>query len=289
MGEQFDITQLAKKLYPLNEDEYEKDGFPYCKHCNTPRFVKIDREDDTPFIARCHCECQQKAYKEQQMRELAEKRKRDFRERQKLSTIGEKYLDATLDTAEITPNNEQAYKSARAYVEQAETVRKENIGLYVYGDNSSGKTYLTACICNGLIEKGYSCEFTSIPKLLAETSRSAREGGMSQAEIVYQLSRKSFLFIDDLGKEFIGDKGDYNYAKAERLLLDVLNARYGNGLPTIFTSNYSFDDFVTNFKLDKAIIERLNEMATRVIRLEGDNFRMKALEEKNKLAKRLGI
>ena len=73
------------------------------------------------------------------------------------------------------------------------------------------------------------------------------------------------------------------------MLLEVLNARYSNGLPTIFTSNYSLDDFATNFKLDKAIIERLNEMATRVIRLEGDNFRMKALEEKNKLAKSLGI
>lgn len=280
---------IAQKLQPLREDEYEQDGLPYCKKCHTPRFCKIDRDEDPPFITRTMCKCEEQALKEKEEALLKEKRRREFRERQKLSMIGKKYLDANINTATITPNNEQAYKSARAYIEKADIVVKENIGLYVYGDNSSGKTYLTACICNGLVEKGYSCEFTSIPKLLAEASRSVREGRISQAEIVDTLSKKSFLFIDDLGKEFIGDKSDYGYNKAEKMLLEVLNARYSNGLPTIFTSNYSLDDFATNFKLDKAIIERLNEMATRVIRLEGDNFRMKALKEKNKLAKSLGI
>ena len=146
-----------------------------------------------------------------------------------------------------------------------------------------------ACICNELVNKGYSCEFTNIPKLLAESGRNLRENRLSQAEIVDNLARKQFVFIDDLGKEFLGDRNDYNYNKAERLLLEVLNARYSNGLPTVFTSNYSLDEFIRKFNLDKAIIERLNEMATRIIRLDGDNFRQKALQEKNKLAKELGI
>lgn len=289
MNKEF-LNDLIPQLQPLREDEYVVEGMPFCKKCNTPRFVVFTQGyEPVRFVARTTCKCQEQEIKEKEGKLLKEKRKREFLERQKLSMIGKKYLDANIDTAVITPNNEQAYKSAKAYIDKADAVIKENIGLYVYGDNSSGKTYLIACICNGLVEKGYTCAFTSIPKLLAETSRSAREGRMSQAEIVDQLSKKSFLFIDDLGKEFLGDRNDYNYAKAERLLLEVLNARYGNGLPTIFTSNYSLDDFATNFKLDKAIIERLNEMATRVIRLEGDNFREKALEEKNKLAKSLGI
>lgn len=290
MEEEFlNLKDIIPQLQPLREDEYEKNGFPYCKKCHTPRFCSIEYCGEPPFITRAMCFCEEQEFKKRENELLKQKRKEEFRERQKLSMIGNKYLDANIDTAIITPNNEQAYKSARTYINKADIVIKENIGLYIYGDNSSGKTYLSACICNGLVEKGYSCEFTSIPKLLAETSKSIREGKISQAEIVEQLSKKSFLFIDDLGKEFIGDRNDYNYTKAEKLLLEVLNARYGNGLPTIFTSNYSLDDFAINFKLDKAIIERLNEMATRVIRLEGDNFRMKALEDKNKLAKSLGI
>ena len=285
-----DLEELKKeRLYPLQADEYEQDGYPYCSKCNTARFFKYTKPDGDIILKRAKCECQQQEQDRLDELNKIEERKREFRERQRLSMIGNKYLDATFASAEITSNNKQAFESAKAFVENAKTVITNNIGLYLYGDNSSGKTYLMACICNELVNKGYSCEFTSIPKLLAESGRNLRENRLSQAEIVDNLARKQFVFIDDLGKEFLGDRNDYNYNKAERLLLEVLNARYSNGLPTIFTSNYSLDEFIRKFNLDKAIIERLNEMATRIIRLDGENFRQKALQEKNKLAKSLGI
>ena len=285
-----DLEELKKeRLYPLQADEYEQDGYPYCSKCNTARFFKYTKPDGDIILKRAKCECQQQEQDRLDELRKIEDRKREFRERQRLSMIGNKYLDATFASAEITSNNKQAFESAKAFVENAKTVIANNIGLYLYGNNSSGKTYLMACICNELVDKGYSCEFTSIPKLLAESGRNLRENRLSQAEIVDNLARKQFVFIDDLGKEFLGDRNDYNYNKAERLLLEVLNARYSNGLPTVFTSNYSLDEFIRKFNLDKAIIERLNEMATRVIRLDGENFRQKALQEKNKLAKSLGI
>lgn len=285
-----DLEELKKeRLYPLQADEYEQDGYPYCSKCNTARFFKYTKPDGDIILKRAKCECQQQEQDRLEELRKVEERKREFRERQRLSMIGNKYLDATFASAEITSNNKQVFESAKAFVENAKTVITNNIGLYLYGNNSSGKTYLMACICNELVDKGYSCEFTSIPKLLAESGRNLRENRLSQAEIVDNLARKQFVFIDDLGKEFLGDRNDYNYNKAERLLLEVLNARYSNGLPTVFTSNYSLDEFIRKFNLDKAIIERLNEMATRVIRLDGDNFRQKALQEKNKLAKSLGI
>ena len=285
-----DLEVLKKeRLYPLQADEYEQDGYPYCSKCNTARFFKYTKPDGDIILKRAKCECQQQEQDRLEELRKIEDRKREFRERQRLSMIGNKYLDATFASAEITSNNKQAFESAKAFVENAKTVIANNIGLYLYGNNSSGKTYLMACICNELVDKGYSCEFTSIPKLLAESGRNLRENRLSQAEIVDNLARKQFVFIDDLGKEFLGDRNDYNYNKAERLLLEVLNARYSNGLPTVFTSNYSLDEFIRKFNLDKAIIERLNEMATRIIRLDGDNFRQKALQEKNKLAKSLGI
>ena len=285
-----DLEELKKeRLYPLQADEYEQDGYPYCSKCNTARFFKYTKPDGDIILKRAKCECQQQEQDRLDELNKIEERKREFRERQRLSMIGSKYFDATFESAEITENNKQAFERAKAFVENAKTVIANNIGLYLYGDNSSGKTYLMACICNELVNKGYSCEFTSIPKLLAESGRNLRENRLSQAEIVDNLARKQFVFIDDLGKEFLGDRNDYNYNKAERLLLEVLNARYSNGLPTVFTSNYSLDEFIRKFNLDKAIIERLNEMATRVIRLDGENFRQKALQEKNKLAKSLGI
>ena len=278
-----------KPLLPLAEDEYLVEGLPYCKKCKTARFIDITTSDNERHIIRTNCDCQEAELKRKQHEEAIERRIADFKKRQKLTMMGEKYLNARFNDAIITENNEKAYESARNYVLNAKQIRENNIGLYIYGDNSSGKTYLIACICNALVELGYSCIFTSIPKLLAEINRKARENGMSQAEIVDALSKKSFVFIDDLGKEFLGNRQDYEWVKAEKLLLEVLNARYGNGLPTIFTSNYSFEDFATKFGLDKAILERVNEMSTKVIKLEGDNFRDEALQEKTKIADKLGI
>ena len=282
----FDIFKNANIL-PIREDEISKEGKPYCKHCGTPRFAELDLDGETKFV-RVNCECRKEAIEkiEEDMKNI--ERKRKFRERQKFSTIGEKYLNANIETAKITPNNAQAYESARNYIKNSETVLKNGIGLYIYGNNSSGKTFLIACICNKLVEKGYNCYFTSIPKILAEIERGVRTG-LSKSEVIEFIARQQFLFIDDIGKEFIGNKGDYNLGKAERLLLYVLNARDGNGLPTVFTSNYSLDEFATKLELDKAILERINEMSTKVIKLEGDNFRDVSLDRKSKIAESLGI
>ena len=69
----------------------------------------------------------------------------------------------------------------------------------------------------------------------------------------------------------------------------MLNERYNAQKPTIFSSNYSIGELISVLGLDKAIVERVNEMATRVIKLEGDDFRSDVCKKKSEIAKRLGI
>lgn len=283
------ITKMfnAKPLGEPKEDEYEIEGLPYCSKCNTPRFVKLRNNDGSDFITRCLCKCQAEERDANLLEKEQQKLKDNFRERQKISMMGEKYLDARFDTAVRTDSNQKIYSSCENYVKNASQVLTNNIGIYIYGNNSSGKTYLTACMCNALVEKGYTCVFTSMPKIISEIQKSYNNNAaLSQAEVVEMLSRKQFLFIDDLGKEFIGQNKS---AFAEKVLLEVLNTRYNNGLPTIFSSNFSLTDFIEKLDVDKAISERVNEMSTRVFRLEGDNFRNEALKDKTKIAKSLGI
>ena len=100
-----------------------------------------------------------------------------------------------------------------------------------------------------------------------------------------------FAFIDDLGKEFLG-KGISMSASskwAEEKFFEILNARYNAQKPTVFSSNYSIGELASVLGLDKAIVERINEMATRVIKLEGDDFRSTVRDEKSEIAKKLGI
>lgn len=276
----------------LKEDEYLDDkGFPYCKKCKTPRFYKFDFDNGEVEIVSGRCKCQQEELEEMRKQEERIKNLERFKEAQKCSELGKKYLDARFETATITEHNKEAYSKCVNYAKNANEIIKENIGLYVYGDNSSGKSYLLACLCNELVAQGYSCIYTSVPRMLAEIQRSyVDNSAMGQAKIVNMLEFKTFVFIDDLGKEFLGRENNAGAAKfAEKILLEVLNARYNNGKPTIFSSNYSISELAEAFSLDKAIIERINEMSTRVIKLEGDNFRDMALKEKSDIAKKLGV
>ena len=273
------------------EDEYtDEKGYPYCKNCKTPRFFQFESNGKI-ILMRGKCKCQSEEIKRREDEEKKRIAIAEFRARQKGSAIGEKYLEARFSTATITKNNKQAYVKCINYSKNAREVLKEGIGLYVYGDNSSGKSHLLACLCNDLVEQGFRCFYTSVPKMIAEIQNSyADDSAMGQARLVNMLSKMHFVFIDDLGKEFLGREYNSSLSKfTEKVLLEVLNAIYNNGNCVIFSSNYSIPELVESFSLDKAIIERINEMATRVIKLEGDDFRDKIRKEKSEIAKKLGI
>ena len=42
----------------------------------------------------------------------------------------------------------------------------------------------------------------------------------------------------------------------------MINARYNSKRPTVFSSNYAMDELASKLSLDKAIIERVNEMSS---------------------------
>lgn len=273
------------RLGELGADEFEKDNRPFCKKCGGARYFEQDK-----FLVRALCECQAKANAEAEAEARRLENLRRFKENQKLSMLGERYLEARFDNAVRTANNKEIYAKSINYVKNADKVLRNNLGLYIYGDNSSGKTYLTACMCNALIENGYSVIYTSLPVILAEIQGSYNASGLGQSEIIKRLQVAQFVFIDDLGKEFLGREYNNTASKfAEKVLLEVINARYNNGKPTIFSSNYSLKALADLFNLDKAILERINEMSARVWHLTGDNFRNSQLKDKSKTAELLGF
>lgn len=272
----------------IRDDEYlADDGLPHCKNCKTARvFVSTDKK----FIARCTCQCQAEAEEQRREEERRERAIEAFNSRRNLSMIGDRYKNVRLANATITDNNRAVYQKCNNYVENAKAMRENNIGLYIYGNNSSGKTYLTACVCNELLWKGYRCVYTNLATILNEIRGSYDGQGMGESELMSRLQTYDFAFIDDLGKEFIGREHNAATAKwAEEKLFEVINARYNAQRPTIFSSNYEIAELASILSLDKAIIERINEMATRVMKLDGDDFRSDARKSKNDIAKKYGV
>lgn len=280
--------EVASGKYRLKEDEFlGDDGLPYCKKCKTKRFFVVE---DNSFAMFGSCECQQREQKEREEQEQRRKRVEEFNNRQTLSLIGERYKNVRFKDARITPHNKTAFEKCGNYAKNSKRVYELNIGLYIYGDNSSGKTYLTACLCNELVWLGWRCVYTNLASILNEIRASYDGNGMGECLLLRQLQTFDFVFIDDLGKEFIGREFNPATAKwAEEKLFEILNARYNARKPTIFSSNYSIGKLASVLNLDKAIVERINEMATRAIKLEGDDFRTAVREEKSNIAKSLGI
>lgn len=265
----------------LRDDEYlGDDGLPRCKRCNG---VRIYVSDDGEFTARCACKCQSEE------RERQERLAR-FQERQRGANLDVRYRELTFKDAVITEHNGAAYEKCRSYVAHAQEMLENNIGLYIYGENSTGKTFLAACLCNELMWAGYTCLYTSLNGILNEIQGSYDKQGDSEGKLLSGLQARDFVFIDDLGKEFIGREYDARSAKwAEKKLYNVINARYVARRPTVFTSNYSIAELESVLSLDRAITERIDEMATRSIRLKGDDFRETERKAKSELAKKLGI
>lgn len=280
--------EVSSGKYRLKEDEFlGDDGLPYCKKCKTKRFFVVE---DNSFAMFGSCECQQREQKEREEQEQRRKRVEEFNNRQTLSLIGERYKNVRFKDARITLHNKTAFEKCGNYAKNSKRVYELNIGLYIYGDNSSGKTYLTACLCNELVWLGWRCVYTNLASILNEIRASYDGNGMGECSLLRQLQTFDFVFIDDLGKEFLGREYNPATAKwAEGKLFEILNARYNARKPTILSSNYSISKLASVLNLDKAIVERINEMATRAIKLEGDDFRTAVREEKSNIAKSLGI
>ncbi len=279
---------FANGIEKLRDDEYlGDDGMPYCKNCHTAR---VYVSDDKKFVARCMCKCESEAEERRRQEQQRQQAIDEFNNRSRLSMIGSRYRGIRFTDATITDNNRAVYNKCRNYVSHAKEIRENNIGLYIYGDNSSGKTYLTACICNELLWQGYRCIYTNLATILSEIRSSYDGQGMCECELLNRLQAYDFAFIDDLGKEFIGREYNASSSKwAEEKLFEVINARYNAQKPTIFSSNYEISALASELRLDKAIIERINEMATRVLKLEGDDFRSTVRKDVNDVAKKYGI
>lgn len=235
-------------------------------------FAKLWQEQEAERLER------QQQYKREQLQQSLDN-----------SLMGERYYGLTFDSVKVTPSNEDALRRCRNYVANSEEVLKHNLGLYFYGANSVGKTFMTAVLCNELIAKGYTCLFTSLDEY-TKAVLGMHDRGVDEKEITTLIKRCDFVIWDDVGKEFMQKEENANKAKwKEGQFYQAINARYNANKPTIFSSNYTIRELSEVLSLDRAIVDRIDEMATRVIRIDGVDFRQQEKEQKASKAKGLGI
>jgi len=121
-------------------------------------------------------------------------------------------------------------------------------GMFLYGINGTGKTYLLHLIAEKLAEK-YNhypeyVRFTELLKMFFQNYDGKRYNNIKNA---------NSLFIDEFGKGV-----DNNYYNSE--LEDLLEYRIMNYLPTYFASNYSIESLAKRGM--KSVCDRLADSKT---------------------------
>ncbi|WP_165731028.1 hypothetical protein [Polaribacter sp. 20A6] len=212
-----------------------------------------------------------------------EKRKKVAQKKEKIMTTNQlkelfnneakKYYALERRSFEVDDNNKQFLNAFCKYFVQDPTFETEhngnlNKGLFVFGNNGTGKTSSFQIIQN--ISKLYSIKQLWVP--IISTQNVIQQFNLSESNkkdyIIKYYARGTYLF-DDLGAE----KEASNYGK-EDIFIRILEYRYNEfitkGTKTFITSNLSFEEIKKRY--GERVYDRFYQMFNQ-IKLDGKSRR----------------
>ncbi|MFT8870835.1 MAG: primosomal protein DnaI [Sporolactobacillus sp.] len=173
------------------------------------------------------------------------------------------------------PGRQQALKAAgdfvRAYLDDSETAK----GLYVCGEFGVGKTYLMGAIMNRLAQsRGVASLIVYAPDFFREIKGAIQDNSVDEKLDV--LRRAPLLILDDIGSETMTP-----WIRDE-VLGGILQHRMTEHLPTLYTSNFNYDELEAHFAYSqrsgveyvkaRRLMERVRHFTT-LVTMTGTNRR----------------
>ena len=270
------ILEQSVSSIPENaEDYYGMDGLLYCGKCHTPREAFFAKGVALMGKNKHPIECSfQRIERAKQEALISQQKHSDLVRRLK----AEGFSDPAMLDWKFENDNGRSPQMCHAhrYVEQWQTMRAENLGLFLWGGVGTGKSFLAGCIANALMEQEVPVRMTSFARILNELNSSFS----GRNEVVDKLCRYPLLIIDDFGME----RGT-EYALEQ--IYNIVDSRYRSRKPLIVTANLTLDEI--RHPQDTAharIYDRLLEMCIPVSCI-GVSFRKENAQEKLKRMKLL--
>ena len=252
------------------------DGLKYCGKCHTPKeaFFPDGMSFNGSNKHPAHCECAAKALAE---KEAEEERKRHRNNVAMLRAEAFRDIPAALWRFDTAPTMTAQLAKAKQYTEKWDSFRQDGIGLLLFGDVGTGKTYAAGCIANTLIDREISVLMVSVSDAV---NRMQGSFGADRDSYMKFLMRPDLLILDDLGAE-----RDTSFGK-ERVF-DVINRRRLTGKPMIVTTNMPLSTMQKAQNMgDRRIYDRILEVCV-PIRFDGESFRKGSARHNLEKASRL--
>lgn len=254
------------------KEECIKDGDIYCLKCGSRRtcfgFTKK---------VRCLCKCQSEArQKEEDEREHRNTLQR-IESLRRASLLGEKYKNVSFATTELyNPKYAAIFARCEKYCQVYKEVLTKGHGIYLFGDAGVGKTHIAACIANNLIDKGCSVLYTNLNEISKAVRATYNKSAETELDFMLKLKKIEFLFIDDFGTERVSK--DNQDLWLQEKVFEIVNTRYNDKKPIIFTSNYSLVEMVQDRGLSGKTADRIGQTCA-IMEIRGESYRKKAKNE----------
>ena len=138
-----------------------------------------------------------------------------------------------------------------------------SLGLLLWGDVGTGKSFFAGCIANALIDKGIPAMMTNFSRILNTISIM---NPTDRNKFIDSLNNYPLLILDDLGIE-------RSSKFALEQVFHVIDSRYRSKLPLIVTTNLTLSEMKDTSNIAKhRIYDRVLERCV-PIKINGANLR----------------
>lgn len=201
------------------------DESPVCSHCG-----------GSGYIGSAMCSCLGALCREEQRKQLWQltdgaQRFENFRLDYYSDRLDREY-SASCRTI-MKRNLEYCQDYARAFC-------PDSGNLIFNGGTGLGKTFMSACIANVVVDKGYSVAYESAAQLFKKLEKNRFSPSEETRIEVAKFTDSDLLIIDDLGTELSG-------AFVTAALYDLLNERLLSGKSTIISTNLSAEEMAKRY------------------------------------------
>lgn len=111
-------------------------------------------------------------------------------------------------------------------------MKEKSLGLLLWGDVGTGKSFFAGCIANALLDKGIPVLMTNFSRILNTLTGIYAD---DRNRFIESFNQYSLLIIDDLGIE-------RNSEFALEQVFNIIDSRYRSRKPLIVTTNLTLDE-----------------------------------------------